>query len=144
MKGRCTSELFQSLQWQRKIYGMKICTEYRYFSLHMQNSDNNEKSLRRLQTTSTVVINHSSILTDFLMRISLSFLPATPLSWTHNLEGLYELTQRSPQPHLDIAFRTTEIQGHLQACRTRHGGPRTPSRTTNANLDFVFVNHTFF
>ena len=38
-----------------------------------------------------------------------------------------------------IASGTTERQGHRQVCRTRRGGPRTLSRTTDANLDCAFV-----
>ena len=40
-----------------------------------------------------------------------------------------------------VASGTTEIQGHRQVCRARRGGPRTPSRTTDANLDCAFVEN---
>ena len=40
-----------------------------------------------------------------------------------------------------VASGTTEIQGHRQVCRARPGGPRTPSTTTDANLDCVFVEN---
>ena len=47
----------------------------RYFSFHMQSSNNNEKSLRRLQTTlTTVIVNHSSVFTELLIIITI-FLP---------------------------------------------------------------------
>ena len=40
-----------------------------------------------------------------------------------------------------VASGTTEIQGHRQVCRARRGGPRTPSTTTDANLDCAFVEN---
>ena len=40
-----------------------------------------------------------------------------------------------------VAPGTTEIQGHSQLCRGRCEGPKTPSRTTDANLDCVFVEN---
>ena len=43
-----------------------------------------------------------------------------------------------------VASGTTEIQGHCQVCRARRGGPRTPSTTTDANLDCAFVENTLF
>ena len=43
-----------------------------------------------------------------------------------------------------VASRTTEIQGHRQGCRARRGGPRTPSTTTEANLDCAFVENALF
>ena len=41
-----------------------------------------------------------------------------------------------PQLASFVASGTTEIQGQRQVCRARHGGPMTPSTTTDANLDF--------
>ena len=43
-----------------------------------------------------------------------------------------------------IASGTTEIQGHCQVCRARRGGPRTPSTTTDTNLDCAFVENALF
>ena len=43
-----------------------------------------------------------------------------------------------------VASGTTEIQGHSQVCRARRGGPRTPSTTTDANLDCAFVANALF
>ena len=41
-----------------------------------------------------------------------------------------------------VASRTTEIQGHSQVWRARHGGPpSTASQTSDANLDCVFVTN---
>ena len=38
----------------------------------------------------------------------------------------------------------TEIQGHRQVCHARRAGPRTPSTTTDANLDCAFVENALF
>ena len=38
-----------------------------------------------------------------------------------------------------VASGSTERQGNSQVCHARHGGPRTPSKTTDANLDCAFV-----
>ena len=46
-----------------------------------------------------------------------------------------------PRLALCVASGTTEIQGHHQVWRARRGGPRTPSRTTDANLDCPFVEN---
>ena len=55
------------------------------------------------------------------------------LSWHAALQG--------PSPHLLLASVTAETKG--QVCQARRGrGPRTPSRTTVANFDFVFVEST--
>ena len=43
-----------------------------------------------------------------------------------------------------VASGTTEIQGHLQVCRARRGGPRTPSKIADANLDCAFVENALF
>ena len=43
-----------------------------------------------------------------------------------------------------VASASTEIQGHRQVCRARCGGPRTPSPTTDANLDCAFVENALF
>ena len=43
-----------------------------------------------------------------------------------------------------VASGTTEIQGHRQAWRARHGGPRTLSTTTDANLDCAFIENALF
>ena len=74
---------------------------------------------------------------------SLPFLPATPSSPSRILEGLFELTRR-PLLASCVASGTTEILGHHQVCRARRGGPRTPSTTTDANLDCAFVENALF
>ena len=40
---------------------------------------------------------------------------------------------------LCVASGTEENQAHCQVCRAMRGGPRTPSRTSDANLDSAFV-----
>ena len=80
-------------------------------------------------------------------RYSLPFFPATPWSQSQTLEGLFELTQRpfsGPRLASSVASGTTEKQGHRQVCRARRGGPRTPSTTTDANLDCAFVENALF
>ena len=37
-----------------------------------------------------------------------------------------------------VASETTEIQGPCQVCRATCGGPKTPSRTSDTNLDCLF------
>ena len=61
-------------------------------------------------------------------------------SLSGTLEGLFELKKapfKGPRLTSCIASGTTEIQGHCQVCRTRHLGPRTPARTTNAQSRFA-------
>ena len=43
-----------------------------------------------------------------------------------------------------VASRTTEIQGHRQGCCARRGGPRTPSKIADTNLDRAFVENALF
>ena len=43
-----------------------------------------------------------------------------------------------------IASGTTEKQGHGKVCSASRGGPRTPSGTTDANLDGMFVKNALF
>ena len=38
-----------------------------------------------------------------------------------------------------VAYGTSEIQGHSQVCCGRHRGPNAPSKTIDANLDFVVL-----
>ena len=62
------------------------------------------------------------------------------------LEGLFELTRRpssGPQLTSCVASGTTKKQGHGQVCIARREGPRTPSTTTDANLDCAFVDALF-
>ena len=40
-----------------------------------------------------------------------------------------------------VGSRTKEIQGHHEVCHARCGGPRTQSRTFDANLDCAFVEN---
>ena len=46
---------------------------------------------------------------------------------------------KDPQLASCVASGTAEIHGHHQVCHTRRGYPRTPSTTTEANLDCAFV-----
>ena len=51
-------------------------------------------------------------------------------------------SQQLPRLRLGPFQRATEIQAHAgQVCHPR--GPRTPSRTTDANLDCVSVENAF-
>ena len=43
-----------------------------------------------------------------------------------------------------VASGTAEIQGHRQVWCARRGGPRTPSTTTDKNLDCAFVENALF
>ena len=70
---------------------------------------------------------------------------ATPLSPSQTFEGLFwgdMVLFRGPRLALCVASGTAEKQGHCQVCRARRGGPRTPSHTTDANLDCVLKTHT--
>ena len=52
---------------------------------------------------------------------------------------------RRPKRALDSPrFGTPENQGHCQACCAWCGGPRILSKTTDVNLDCVFVENHFF
>ena len=51
---------------------------------------------------------------------------------------------KGPRLASSLASRTTEIQGHSQVCRARRESPRTPSTTTDANLDCAFVENALF
>ena len=51
-------------------------------------------------------------------------------------------TYKGPRLASCIAFETADNQGHSQVCGARRGGPRTPSRTTDAHLDGAFVENT--
>ena len=46
---------------------------------------------------------------------------------------------KDPRLAMCVASRTTEIQGHRQVRCPRRGGPRTPSTTTDTNLDCALV-----
>ena len=48
---------------------------------------------------------------------------------------------KSPQLASCFASKTTEAQRHSQVCHPRSGVPRTPSRTTDAILVWVFVEN---
>ena len=43
-----------------------------------------------------------------------------------------------------VASGTTENQGHSQFCCAGRGGPRKPSKTTDANLDYAFVLNALY
>ena len=54
---------------------------------------------------------------------------------THLLSGYCSLS------FLPATTGTTEIRAHSQACRARHGGARTLSKTTEASRDCVWRKH---
>ena len=54
---------------------------------------------------------------------------------------VFRSSQQLPRLASCIASGTTEIQGQRQVWRARCGGPRTPSTTTDANLDCAFVEN---
>ena len=65
---------------------------------------------------------------------------ATPFSWT--LGGLFKLRGHPSRALiLDacLASGIPEIKGHCQVCWAGRGAPRTPSITTQANLDCALV-----
>ena len=53
-------------------------------------------------------------------------------------------SSKGPRLALCVASGAIENQGHHQVCRARRGGPRTPSTTTDANLDCAFVEYALF
>ena len=59
------------------------------------------------------------------------------------LEGR-RVSSKSPRLASCVASGTTEIQGHRQVCQARHGGPRAPSTTADANLHCAFVENALF
>ena len=74
--------------------------------------------------------------------ISPPFLPATPPSLSQTLVGLFELTRLSSRA-LGLLHRLLpELQKHKDTAR--RGGPRTQSKTTNANLDCGFAENALF
>ena len=78
--------------------------------------------------------------------VYLSFLPVTPSSRSRTLEGLFELTLRPSRAlnlTLCVAYGTSELQGR-QVCRAGRKFPRTPSKTTDTNLDGLLVENNFF
>ena len=74
---------------------------------------------------------------------SFLFLPATPLSLSRTLEGLSELTLCPSRALASPRVLVPELQtrGHCQVCCARRRGPRTPSKTTDANLGCAFVEN---
>ena len=58
------------------------------------------------------------------------------------LKGLFSCALQGPSTRLAPA--TIDKQGTHQVCLARRGGPRTPSITTNANLDCAFVENVLF
>ena len=63
---------------------------------------------------------------------------------SRTLEGLFELTRRLSRA-LDLPralLPELQKQGHRQVCRARRGGPRTPSKTVDANRLFVRFEQT--
>ena len=74
-------------------------------------------------------------------RNSLPFLPATPLSPFQTCGGFFELSQ-CPSRNLNLPFALLpELQktkaGHQVCCAMREG-PRTLSKTSDADLDCAF------
>ena len=77
---------------------------------------------------------------------SLSFLPVTPSSPSRSLEGLFELTRRPSRALDSPRALLPELQRYKDTVRcaalgAEVRGPRTPSRTTDANLDCAFVEN---
>ena len=73
---------------------------------------------------------------------SLPFLPATPSSPSRTLGGLFELT-RCPSRALDLPRASLPEPQRIMntVCRARRGGARTLLRTTDAKLDYAFVEN---
>ena len=68
------------------------------------------------------------------------FLPATPLTPSQTLDGLFELTRRPSRAFLNSPRALLwELQRNKDT--SRHRGSRTLSRTTDANLASVFVEN---
>ena len=76
----------------------------------------------------------------FLLRTSQQ-LPRLRLGSLMGLLSCHGALQGHIRLALCIASGTAEKHGHRQVCRARRRGPRTPSRTTDANLDCVFVEN---
>ena len=76
---------------------------------------------------------------------SLLFLTASPSSPFRTLEELFELTRRTSRAlnTLHALLNKGGKKGHRQVCCARHRGPRTPSITTDTNLDSAFVKNAF-
>ena len=69
---------------------------------------------------------------------SLLFLPTT--FFLSRSDGLFELTLRPSRAHSSLLGELNlELRSHA-----RHGGPRTLSRTADANLDCAFVEKPVF
>ena len=71
---------------------------------------------------------------------SLPFLPATLSSLSQTLEVLFELTRRPSRALNSPCALLLELQRSKDTDRCA-GGPRTTSRTTDANLDCAFVEN---
>ena len=70
-------------------------------------------------------------------------------SWSWTLEGLFELTRHPPRAldlpgALLLGLNTYKDTVRCDALGSRHGGPRTSSRTTDATLDCAFVENALF
>ena len=69
------------------------------------------------------------------------FPPATHSSPSQTLEGLFELTPR-PSRALDSPFvASSDTWTPPEVCLAKRPGPRTPSRTTDTNLDCALVEN---
>ena len=70
----------------------------------------------------------------------------TPSSLSRTLEGLFELTRRPSRALDSPRAMLPELQRYKdrQVWRSRRGGPRTSSTTTDANLDCAFVENALF
>ena len=66
-------------------------------------------------------------------------------------QGNTSLSSSQQLPHVRLGhltrlmrcFRNYRIQGHRQVCRTRLNGPRTLSKTADANLVRLLKTHFF-
>ena len=75
----------------------------------------------------------------------LPFLPATPLSPSRTLEGLFQLTLRPSRALDSPRALLPELQRYKDTvCLARHRGLSALSRTANANLDCAFVKRHLF
>ena len=68
----------------------------------------------------------------------------TPSSRKHYFSVVPPATPSSSSQALDSPYVLLLELLRYKVCRSRRGGPRTPSKTTNANLDCTFVKNTLF
>ena len=69
------------------------------------------------------------------------FLPSAPYSGSWTPEGLFWLTWRLSWA-LNLASYVVSRTTEIQVCRPRGAGPGIPLKTTNVNLDGMFVENS--